>query len=552
MNQTVLMVVGLIILVALLIWAIDIYSGYKLKKRIQFEWGKPPAWIRLDKEESLKQAWKYAQTYQKFDSEVDDVTWYDLDMMEVFEAVNGTYSSVGSEALYQQMRNFDFDQESAEQMEKLISFYQENPTLREEVQFRFAQLGKKDNNFVKHYLSTTKGKELTGFYLHVLLGALPVIGLLLLAVGLTWGAVLTLVSICFNVVYYLRKKELLETELNSMRYFVQTLGAANAISKVETPVQSELKQQLAPLKNILNFGASFRVKSNSEAELIFDYLNMALMIPFISYNFVLKRLSHYHEQAVALWDILGRLEAASAILNFRLYMSDVAIPVFETGGVVAKGSYHPLLHEDAVANPIDWQRNTLVTGSNASGKSTYVKSIAINCILAQTIHTVAAEEFVMQRGHVLTSMAVEDDLFEGDSYFVAEIKSIKRVMDQIQRKERCYCFIDEILKGTNTIERISASASIINWMKQYPSLAFVATHDIELTEILKNSCENVHFEERVEADGILFDYELKAGKALTRNALQLLKIMDYPQEVVTEAKAEAAFFDEHRSWQVVD
>ncbi|WP_086350072.1 MutS-related protein [Candidatus Enterococcus clewellii] len=552
MDQTVWLVIGLICLVLLVIWAIDIYSGYKLKQRIRFEWGRRPAWQRLDKEESLKQAWKYAQTYQKFDSEIDDVTWYDLDMMEVFEAVNATYSSVGSEALYQQMRNFDFNSQEAEQLEELLHFYQENPEQREEIQFRFAQLGKKDDNFVKHYLSTTNGKELSGFYLHVLLGLLPVIGLLLLAFGLVGGAILTLVSICFNVIYYLRKKELLETELNSMRYFVQTLATAKAIGKVKSPVQSELQKHLAPLKNILHFGASFRVKSNSEAEVMFDYLNMALMIPFISYNFVLKRLGQYHEQAVALWDILGRLEAAYAILNFRSYMPQVAIPIFEAGGVVAAASYHPLLDEAAVVNPINWQKNTLVTGSNASGKSTYVKSIAINCILAQTIHTTAAETFMMERGHVLTSMAVEDDLFEGDSYFVAEIKSIKRVMEQIKLNERCYCFIDEILKGTNTIERISASASIVNWMKTYPSLAFVATHDIELTEILKHSCENVHFEERVEEDGIRFDYELKPGKARTRNALQLLKIMDYPEEVVSNAKKEAAFFDEHRSWNVIE
>ena len=121
-----------------------------------------------------------------------------------------------------------------------------------------------------------------------------------------------------------------------------------------------------------------------------------------------------------------------------------------------------------------------------------------------------AESFTMEPGHVLTSMAVEDDLFEGDSYFVAEIKSIKRLLEQVQQKERCYCFVDEILKGTNTIERIAASASIIHWLSRYPSLAFIATHDIELTEILKNDCSNIHFSEQVTADdGISFDYKVK-------------------------------------------
>src|SRR5699024_9710649 len=110
-------------------------------------------------------------------------------------------------------------------------------------------------------------------------------------------------------------------------------------------------------------------------------------------------------------------------------------------------------------------------------------------------------------GHVITSMAVEDNIFEGDSYFIAEIKSIKRLLTQVETNEKCYCFIDEILKGTNTIERIAASSSVVHWLRNFPSLAFIATHDIELTEILKTSCKNVHFAESVtKEEGVVFDY----------------------------------------------
>ena len=551
MNDTLLMAIGLIVAVVLLIIAMDLYSRYKLRKRIAFEWGKKPAWSRLDNEDSLKEAWRLAQTYQQADSVVDDMTWNDLDMFQLFEAINATYSSVGSEALYQQLRNFDFDEHAADRLEELIAFYERHPETRKKVQFGFAQLGKKDNNFVKHYLSTTDGKELPHLYIYVTLGLLPFAGLLFLILGQVAGIVLMLASICFNTVYYMIKKETLERELNCMRYFVRTLSTAKDLGKLETPVQQLLKEYLAPLKGILSFGFSFRTKSNSEADIIFDYINMALMLPFISYNFVLKRLANHRKEAIALWDILGKLEIAYAVLNFRQYMPHICSPVFAKGGITAVESYHPLLEKEAVANPIDWQKNTLVTGSNASGKSTYVRSIAINCILAQTINTAAAKELTMERGHVLTSMAVEDNLFEGDSYFVAEIKSIKRVLDQVRLGQRNYCFIDEILKGTNTVERIAASASIIDWLKSYPSLAYVATHDIELTEILKHSCENVHFEERVQEEGISFDYLLKPGAAKTRNALKLLEVMDYPAEVVTVAKSEAHFFDQYRTWNAL-
>ncbi len=114
------------------------------------------------------------------------------------------------------------------------------------------------------------------------------------------------------------------------------------------------------------------------------------------------------------------------------------------------------------------EQNALITGANASGKSTYVKSIAVNAILAQTINTVLAEKLTMQPGLVMTAMAVRDDLSEGDSYFVAEIKAIHRLLRAVASNKRVYGFIDEILKGTNTVERLAASASVINWLSHYP------------------------------------------------------------------------------------
>lgn len=233
-------------------------------------------------------------------------------------------------------------------------------------------------------------------------------------------------------------------------------------------------------------------------------------------------------------------------------MPDTSQPVF-SDEIVVTGTevYHPLL-ATAVPNEVHWTKNTLVTGSNASGKSTYVKSVAISCILSTTIHTALATKFQLPFGHILTSMAVEDDIFEGDSYFVAETKSVKRVLDFAETNIPCLCFIDEILKGTNTIERIAASSSMIHWLNNYPSLAFVATHDIELTEILKESCDNVHFEEQVTKEqGVTFDYRLKQGPATTRNAIQLLHVLNYPKDVVEQAKREADYFDEHRTWQTL-
>lgn len=542
--------IGIILIVAMFFVIIDLFSQIKLRQLVRSQWGKIPRQSRLDKEDSLKAAWQIEKEFHEWDSEIDDLTWYDLDMQEIFELINGTYSSIGSEALYQRLRNYNFNQ--ADDLEELIHFYQENPEIREKIQFHFAGLGKRDNNFTKQYIANGKREKLGNLWLYVLLGVLPLISLGVLVVVGPIGIFLLLGSILFNVIFYMTKKAKLETELESMRYLVQSISLANKLSTIVTPRQAEIRKNVVPLKSIAKWGFSFRVKSTSEADIMFEYLNLVFMIPFIAYNFVITRLSKYSQEAIKLWKVLGEMEVAAAILNFRTYFPVSCQPEFAVGGIQAEDIYHPLV-EYSVVNPVDWQRNTLVTGSNASGKSTYVKSIAVSGILAQTINTAIAEKMTMQPGHVLTSMAVEDDIMAGDSYFVAEIKSIKRLLDQVEKGERCYCFIDEILKGTNTIERIAASSSVVTWLADYPSLSFVATHDIELTEMLKEYCDNVHFEETVtEEQGISFDYELKQGPAVTRNAIALLKVMDYPEKIVEQAQKEAHYFDEQRTWPIIE
>ncbi|MEB6147786.1 MutS-related protein [Enterococcus casseliflavus] len=542
------MVILIILASILILTALDIWNRYKVRRYVRLAWGKLPHQPRFDKEASLKKAWLTEKKFHDFDSEIDDITWYDLDGFSLFESINLTFSSVGSEALYQQLRNFRF--KTDKQLTKLIDFFATDSAAREQSQYTFARLGKQDDNFSKAYLANEAAQSIGSLPFFVFLGVLPLVGILLLLLGFVQGILLTLVSVVFNTIYYSIKKAKLETELNSMRYLVQTIACGSQIAKINTPLQDEIKQSLAPLKKITRFAFSFRAKNGSEGDMLFEYINIIFMLPFISYQTVTTTLAKHQQAAIDLWNLLGKLEVAAAILNFRTYMPITCLPTFQTsGGVQATGTYHPLLSE-AVMNDVAWTHNTLVTGSNASGKSTYVKSIAINCILAQTIQTAVAETFTMVPGHVITSMAVEDDLFEGDSYFVAEIKSIKRLLDTVATNQRCYCFVDEILKGTNTVERIAASASIIHWLRAYPSLAFVATHDIELTEILKNDCRNIHFSEQVtEDDGISFDYKVKSGPALSRNAIALLKVMGYPETIVQDAYAAANDFDQNRKWQ---
>lgn len=198
-------------------------------------------------------------------------------------------------------------------------------------------------------------------------------------------------------------------------------------------------------------------------------------------------------------------------------------------------------------NSILIKNNILFTGSNASGKSTFIKAVALNCILAQSLNTALCSKYRCKFSNVVTSMAIKDNILSGDSYFIAEIKSLKRLLDSLNGEIRVLAFVDEILKGTNTIERISASASILKYAESTNGRLLVATHDMELTQILE-TYENYHFSETVTEDEVTFDYKLKKGPSNTRNALKLLKAMNFNNEVVSLSNQVCNNFIETEKW----
>ena len=166
-------------------------------------------------------------------------------------------------------------------------------------------------------------------------------------------------------------------------------------------------------------------------------------------------------------------------------------------------------------------------------------------ILAQTIHTCMAKSFTCSMFRVYSSMSLRDDLAAKESYFIVEIKALKRVIDAVQKEGApVLCFVDEVLRGTNTVERIAASTEILESLLGEKSMCFAATHDIELTRLLEGKYHNYHFEETISEDDVKFNYKLKEGRATTRNAIRLLGILQYEKQIIDKAEKRAEHFIE--------
>lgn len=194
--------------------------------------------------------------------------------------------------------------------------------------------------------------------------------------------------------------------------------------------------------------------------------------------------------------------------------------------------YNPLL-KGAVANDLDLSKSILLTGSNASGKSTYLRTCGINAVFALTYGIFFGESFEIKPMIISSAIDISDSLSENLSYFMAESKTIG---EMISRNDEQLILLDEIFRGTNTIDRIASATATLKYLAKNNHVV-AATHDIELTILLKDLFSNKHFEEKIEEGDIKFDYLLKDGPATSRNAIAILDNLNYPREIIKEAKS---------------
>jgi len=200
-------------------------------------------------------------------------------------------------------------------------------------------------------------------------------------------------------------------------------------------------------------------------------------------------------------------------------------------GLIAKVVSHPLL-PPGVAVPNDFimdeeQRITLLTGANMSGKTTFMRTLGINCVLVNLGLSPFAEEFGFNGFQLYTSMRNSDNLGESVSSFYAELSRIKQLIDRIEKGEQIFFLLDEILKGTNTEDRIAGSEALIRQVDNTRALGIISTHDIELAELETRigSVKNFSFHSEIHDQNIDFDYKIKRGACPSFNAHKLMELM---------------------------
>ncbi len=512
--------------------------------------------VREFKEEEFRHVDGY---YKKHNANfyLDDITWDDLNMDDIYKQMNYAKSSAGDEYLYYLLRCPQTDLMNWDSFEKKIAYFQENEKERLQMQLSLHKMGYTGKYSIYDYLDNleTLGKRSSiKDYIAILL---LISSIVLMFGNLGMGIAVFFCVICYNIGTYFKAKAEIDPYITSFRYLFRILDEVNELKKWKIDcVEEEIQELLALQKKFDNFTRfSYLVMSHSRMsgdmmEMGMDYIRMFLHLDIIKFNSMLGEVYKYKQEIDEMLTIIGQLDTCLSIGEYRIYLKEYCLPSYKKNSYQAVSMYHPLLR-NPVKNDVDVKRSMLITGSNASGKSTFLKTIAVNAVLAQSIHTVCADSYQGDYFRIYTSLTLRDNIFEGDSYYMAEIKSIKRIMDASEMEGApVLAFVDEVLRGTNTIERISASSVILQRLSEKKGFCFAATHDLELTDILKNYYENVHFEEIIKDGDIVFPYRLQKGKATTRNAIALLKIMGYDSDVTLRAQKQAERFEINKKWEV--
>ncbi|MEG0773944.1 MutS family DNA mismatch repair protein [Clostridium sp.] len=516
------------------------YKNYKRIRDIIFLKENWPEGLNTKKNlKSIKNYFVKCKEHKGDTCFLDDQTWTDLNMDDIFLKIDVSITTPGEQVLYDILRNPLLEEEELRNRDNIIEHFQNNSTDRENLQINLLDLGKQSEGDILELFNM--GKVNTKF--KIICEILGIAPLVILPFYFIYGSAILLPFIAIftmNTYIHYRLSKNIINQVNSIAYLGNLIAISKNIVKEDHNVLKCYLDELS--KNIKDIGNidkhSVSINRIEGLDLLGDYVNVLLLSRLRSYYKIVDKIYDYNENIKNIYRVIGELDSLLSVAAYRERTKTYSKPQFlyNEKGLELMEAVHPLI-DIPTANSIKLKNSGIIlTGSNMSGKSTFLRTVAINTILAQSIYTTLTKEYKGSFFKILTSLSPEDNVKKGKSYYLGEAEALLRILNSFEEKVPTLTMIDEIFRGTNPIERISASAEILQYISNENVIALVATHDLELTEMANDKFHCYYFSEDVdETEGLKFDYTIKPGVSPTRNAIKLLKYIGYPNEIIEGA-----------------
>lgn len=474
---------------------------------------------------------------------LSDQTCNDLDFELFFCYADRTVSKIGQQYLYHRLRTID-PSIQFEHQEEVIQFLHENPQIRLKVQYELSKLGHQQAYYVADLFQEEIDTKPNWYFIFPILSFAAVASLLLSIFNPALLAVFLCLLPLHAIIHYGLKRKT-NVFLNSIPSLL-TLGsvakklASYPILKGALPSMNDSIATITSIRRKMSFfKLDQKVDSDMEAAYWFllELIKIAFLLePLLLFN-ALDKLKNKASDIETVFQFIGKVDTYVSITSLRSSLTTYCCPSISDNinHVEFEQIFHPLV-SNCRSNSIDTQSSVLLTGSNMSGKTTFIRAIGLNYISGMTLNTCFASKATLPIAKLYSMIRIQDDLTEGSSYFYKEVDEIQNILKETSKESKSILLLDELFKGTNTIERIASAKSVLSFLVKQNCQIFVSTHDIELTTMLCDQFELFHFSESVVNSSIHFDYTLKTGILQHGNAIRILEIKHFPQEIVASAQ----------------
>jgi Mismatch repair ATPase (MutS family) len=476
---------------------------------------------------------------------LNEQSCYDLNFDELFDYANYTHSVIGSQYLYNMMRCIP-KENKVEAYEPWLQRYSQDEEVKTKFGSVLTKLNKSDAYDIyplieQDYIPYSKKA------IHILriCQLLPALFLALYIIThIPLFIILTTVGFITNGIIHYQAKNISFLYAGSMPWLYSMIASAEKLwgiplGKEVDPKIGETIKKVNRLKRKLSV---FRFDAKLEGDLavvfwaISELFKIFFLIDPLKLNSVFVLIRRDRESLRELFSFVGLVDSLQSIIALRESAPYYCIPQFkEEGGLTAEALYHPLI-ADCVPNSFSSNMQSfLVLGSNMSGKTSFIRTVGVNVLMAQTLNTAFAHQLALTHQKVYTSISMDDSLTEGQSYYLREVLRMKLILSETKTGHNLI-LLDELFKGTNTIERIAGAKAVLDYLaSNEKNIILVATHDVELIELLSKRYTPIYFTENIEEEELSFNYKIDYEHNPEKNAIRILGLYGLPIEVVQDA-----------------
>src|SRR6202046_2956760 len=507
------------------------------------------AWTHPGDADGWSASWYFDQIRKRLNpaAVVDEKTWSDLEFPRFFKEIDTTVSLIGRQYLFAQLRIYEYEKAKLDERHHGCEILQGNRELREHIQLALRPLELDSAAYIADLLIGPEPNRVPHGQL-----VLPWMMLTLVAVGSALAHLipfwLCAVLLAINIIISIKISAQLTHNVDALLGLARMLGAAKRICAVrgagkfslldrlvsEAQKREELRSQIKSLAAWEILRSSFVGGLAVAADVLF-LSKLALYVRSID------RFASSRAEWLSTFQLIGAVDASIAVASFLCRYPKHCRPGTSESTIAIENGYHAFI-SNPVKNSINLtNRSALVTGSNMTGKTTFIKMVATNAILGHTLGICLADRATLPRSPVRALVRGDQSVAEGKSRYFAEAQAIRDFISEAATGACRIFILDEPFSGTNTIERIAIAKAVLRAIGTSAQV-LVTTHDVELQHLLGVQFELFHFQENPAVEGF-FDHDLHSGASTQRNAIRVLERLGYPASIIAEALATVVAID---------